>query len=234
MKKLSVYFSKAVKKLGLEFVAIHARMAATEFKVLIVHSINFFYKSKKYKNKKGLKLNLGCGRNYKTGWINIDLDSNTDLKLDLRKPFPFDDNSCSMIYSEHFFEHLTHPQHTTINLMESYRVLESGGILHIGVPNSGNALVNYAKIVEEGKVADEYQRHPAHPEWITTRMDGINFMFRQNYHWWDHQHKWVYDYFSLNKMLNAAGFTNIKQRDFDETLDSEKRKGSLYVMAQKP
>jgi hypothetical protein len=49
-----------------------------------------------------LKLNLGCGPNTKSGWLNIDLfDPHADLRLDLRSRWPFPDGSVAAIYSEH-------------------------------------------------------------------------------------------------------------------------------------
>src|SRR4051812_26234397 len=60
--------------------------------------------------QKNLKLNIGCGPNLKTGWINIDLfDPRADLALDMREPMPFRTNSVAIIYSEHFFEHIDYP-----------------------------------------------------------------------------------------------------------------------------
>jgi hypothetical protein len=54
-----------------------------------------------------LRLNLGCGPNAKPGWINIDFfDSRADLRLDVRKRWPFPNGSVSQVYSEHVFEHL--------------------------------------------------------------------------------------------------------------------------------
>jgi len=56
-----------------------------------------------------LRLNVGCGKNIKQGWINIDLSKEADLQLDVREPLPFASESASMVYSEHFFEHLEYP-----------------------------------------------------------------------------------------------------------------------------
>jgi hypothetical protein len=45
-----------------------------------------------------LKLNLGCGSNHKQGWVDIDLfSSSADLRLDLRKRWPFPNGSATHI-----------------------------------------------------------------------------------------------------------------------------------------
>ena len=54
------------------------------------------------------KLNIGCGNDYKEGWINIDNNSDDniekfDLNWDLRNPLPFKDSSIAYIFNEHFF-----------------------------------------------------------------------------------------------------------------------------------
>src|SRR5215831_11977164 len=83
-----------------------------------------------------LRLNIGCGRKVKREWINIDLSPHADITLDLREPLPLPENSCSFIYSEHFLEHLDYPLHAEIFLKECYRVLEPGGVISIGVPDT--------------------------------------------------------------------------------------------------
>ena len=47
-----------------------------------------------------MKLNLGCGKDYIDGWINVDFydDLNCDVTHDLEEfPWPWDDNSISEI-----------------------------------------------------------------------------------------------------------------------------------------
>src|SRR4249920_1616125 len=65
--------------------------------------------ARSYFGRTHLKLNFGCGSEYKGGWINIDLWPDTDLHLDLREDLPFENGSVSVIYSEHFLEALEYP-----------------------------------------------------------------------------------------------------------------------------
>ena len=54
------------------------------------------------------KLHLGCGLDYKDGYINIDFNKNVkaDMYLDLTKKFPFRDNTIDEIFTEGFVEHI--------------------------------------------------------------------------------------------------------------------------------
>jgi predicted SAM-dependent methyltransferase len=174
-----------------------------------------------------LKLNLGCGPNRRPGWLNIDLfDSAADLQLDLRRRWPFPGSSVAHIYSEHAFEHFEFSQEVPHFLAESLRVLQSGGIFDVGVPDTEWPLLGYAKPDH-----DYWPFAPTwHPESCETQLDHINYHFRQ-----DEQHKYAWDEETLTRSLRRSGFVRIARRDFDPSLDTESRKiGTLYMRASKP
>jgi SAM-dependent methyltransferase len=87
---------------------------------------------RKLSGQQHLRLHIGCGPKIKKAWINIDLSPQADITLDMREPLPFLENSCSIIYSEHFLEHLDYPGHANSFLRECYRVLEPGGVFSVG------------------------------------------------------------------------------------------------------
>ncbi len=72
--------------------------------------------ARRYLNRNALRLNVGCGSNVKEGWLNIDLFGGCDLHLDLRRDLPFRTGSASIVYTEHFFEHLEYP-HEAMNFL---------------------------------------------------------------------------------------------------------------------
>jgi hypothetical protein len=55
------------------------------------------------------------------------------------------------------------------------------------------------------------------------------FHFRQG-----DEHKYAYDEETLLELTNEFGFTEGRRREFDQSLDLESRRGSLYVVALKP
>lgn len=175
-----------------------------------------------------LRLHLGCGSILKPGWINIDLHSDrADLRLDLREPWPFEDCSASVIYSEHLFEHFEHPLEVRIVLSEAWRVLAPGGTFSVGVPDVEFAVKCYLTRDEE------YHRRVRElglPPEVITPMDHLNYTFRQG-----REHKYAYDLETLTNVLVAAGFVDVARRPFDPILDSPRREwGTLYVDAIKP
>jgi predicted SAM-dependent methyltransferase len=177
--------------------------------------------------KSELRLHLGCGPNLKPDWINIDLFApNADAQLDLREDWPFPTDSASKVYSEHVFEHFEHPVEVRHFLAETLRVLKPGGTMDIGVPDTEWPLTAY------GDDSDEYWRLAKsgwHPPFCETKLDHINYHFRQ-----EGEHKYAWDAATLTNELQKAGFVSIERRDFDPSLDLERRKlGTLYVRAKK-
>jgi predicted SAM-dependent methyltransferase len=177
-----------------------------------------------------LKLNLGCGPNARPGWLNIDLfEPGADLQLDLREDWPFPDGTVSHIYSEHVFEHFEFRKEVPHFLSESLRILQTGGLFDVGVPDTDWTLHAY------GKPDHEYWPFARRilPEWCETQLDLINFHFRQCKEWGEHKYAW--DEETLARSLKRSGFTREARREFDPTLDSESRKtGTLYMRAFKP
>jgi predicted SAM-dependent methyltransferase len=177
-------------------------------------------KARKYARANALKLNVGCGDNLKTGWVNIDSSAKADLQLDMRERMPFPNRSVRMIYSEHFLEHLNYPEDAKRFLTESFRVLEPGGTFSVGVPDAGGALLWYANTCDRR----QGQPNPWHPEWCKTEMEHVNFLFRQGF-----DHRFAYDFETVEHALKEAGFVEIRRREFDPGLDSMVRESGHFT-----
>lgn len=81
------------------------------------------------------KLNLGCGKFPKQGYVNVDFsfDSSADLISDLnRYPWPFRDNIFSVIEADHVLEHLEEPFRA---MKEIHRIAKDGAKVVIRVPH---------------------------------------------------------------------------------------------------
>ena len=84
-----------------------------------------------------MKLNLGCGNDFREGYVNVDKYGTPDIQHDLEIfPWPWEDSSVTEIVLSHVLEHLG--QNTQIYLrliQELYRVCKDQGLLHITVPH---------------------------------------------------------------------------------------------------
>ncbi len=81
-------------------------------------------------------LNLGCGSRYHPDWINIDIAPQGPevIQNDLSHGIQLPDSSCDVVYHAAVLEHLRCSDAAAF-LVECYRVLKSGGIVRVGVPD---------------------------------------------------------------------------------------------------
>jgi predicted SAM-dependent methyltransferase len=202
------------------------RVLKYEWKLQKIHRAGV-RNARQYAGQKNVSLNLGCGDHPKKGWVNVDSLAKADLQLDLREDFPFAPQSVGHIYCEHFFEHLEFPKQAKRFLRECARVLVAGGKLDIGVPDTEWPVKAYSDD-KEGYFS--LAKRVFHPKWCRTKMDHLNFHFRQG-----EEHKYAYDEETLTKLLTEAGFVSVKRRLYDPSLDSVSRQpGTLYVVGWKP
>jgi hypothetical protein len=91
-----------------------------------------------------MKLDLGCGRAKKPGFIGVDVtpDCDADIVHDLTVvPWPFADASVDEVWCAQFFEHLTGAQRIAF-MEELYRIMKPGAQATIITPywTSGRAM----------------------------------------------------------------------------------------------
>jgi len=86
-----------------------------------------------------MKLNLGCGVNQRTGWVNVDSSPacKPDLVFDLETtPWPWPDSSIEEMAFNHSLEHMGQDSRVFLAIMkEIYRVAQPGGLIRINVPH---------------------------------------------------------------------------------------------------
>lgn len=84
-----------------------------------------------------VKLNIGCGGDYRDGYLNIDHPESAtrhDVSMDLDLPeWDFPDGYADEILANDMLEHLEKPDKV---MMEIYRILKTGGVLIGRVPYS--------------------------------------------------------------------------------------------------
>ncbi|MCD6572906.1 MAG: methyltransferase domain-containing protein [Thermoplasmata archaeon] len=81
-----------------------------------------------------IKINFGCGKDIRKGWINVDKrDFGQELIYDLNMfPYPFDDDTADAILMQDILEHLVNPEKV---LKEIYRISKNGATVVIRTPH---------------------------------------------------------------------------------------------------
>ncbi len=216
--------------------AEHVECFFLECRVAAIHGLGRI-RARGFRNRRGLLLNLGSGAQLKDGFLNIDFHPKSELRLDLRRPIPLPDDSCEVIFSEHFLEHLEYPEEADAHLGDCRRLLAAGGVIKLSVPDTEWPLSEYG--ASDGEYLAACKREDWHPAECTTYLEHLNYHFRQR---WtgtsrmDFQcHRFAYDFETLEKLLQRSGFVDVQRRDFEPGLDGEHRSpGSLLVIATNP
>ncbi len=189
------------------------------------------------------RLNLGCGPNAPSGWVNVDGSWNawfthhkqlrrmleligvihsknqgakwnvSPVVHDLKKRLPFPDNTFSAIYASHVLEHLYRSQAQQL-LDECRRVLKPGGVARIVVPDLHSLVEDYLTCRRDGDKAAADTLN----ERLAFRSPAppSGNIFTRSYAIWKdfHSHKWMYDSDSLTHYLEAAGFREVSRKEF--------------------
>lgn len=183
------------------------------------------------KRQTPLFLNLGSGPRGldDAHWVNVDgfRDHNVHYLADFGRPLPFPSASFDGVFCEHVMEHFSLEDGERL-AREVYRILRVGGCFRVVVPDAELVLRRYFDAPTE-MVA---RRCPGE----ATPMEAVNQYFRQR-----HEHQFLYDWITMEKMLLRVGFEAVSRSDFRQechcklpNLDDEKYQWeSLYVEATK-
>ncbi|MEK6927739.1 MAG: methyltransferase domain-containing protein [Nanoarchaeota archaeon] len=150
-----------------------------------------------------MKIHLGCGKRFLKGYVHVDLDKHEhiDYYHDIKTLPMFPDNSADEIYSCGTFEYFDRITEVPNVLAEWKRVLKQGGVIRMSVPDfEGIAKVyqKYHDVDGKGILGPIFGRIEIETE------RGREILY----------HKTVYDYDSLKKVLESAGFTNVARYDW--------------------
>src|SRR5438094_9628439 len=176
---------------------------------------------RKMSSLKAVRVNIGCGKNPVTEWINLDVIPHPGVYFwDCRSGLPFSDGAVAAIYSEHFVEHLDLESEARPFLRECLRCLRPRGVLRIVVPDAGAYLRAYSGPWERLAEMRPLDRtaNGWRDRWLRqiyqTKMQFMNAIFRQGY-----EHKYAYDDETLILILRETGFPHVVGQQFGTSID---------------
>lgn len=203
-------------------IALKAHQLKLTIKIFIaVVLLPWTYLRVRHLQKTVTKIELGSGGKKRAGWLTMDLVPGADVIWDLRWRLPLDESSVDVIYCEHVLEHLSFREVKEL-FGDIRRVLKPGGKFLISVPDLDIYLEAYG-------AGDTRLLTFAPAITSNQKADILNYIFYMN-----GEHRFMYNFDSLAFHLRANGFTDVRKRTFDPTLDDAGRlQESLYVSCSK-
>jgi|TARA_R110002020_G_scaffold427067_5_gene636415 predicted SAM-dependent methyltransferase len=147
-----------------------------------------------------IKINMGCGwRDFGNDWVHIDSGDYKHLDaFSITDLSQYENNTVDLIYASHVVEYFDRTQIGPL-LEEWNRVLKPGGVLRLAVPN----FENIAKLYHSGGYSLDY---------FVGLLYGKMPMGNETIY-----HKTVYDFESLSKVVESAGFKHPCEWDWRQT-----------------
>jgi SAM-dependent methyltransferase len=177
----------------------------------------------------------GCGLSAPQGWLNFDASPTLRLQRlplvgrlgaaggttfpgnvrygDIVKGLPIEARSCRAVYCSHVLEHLSLGDFR-VALANTRAVLAPGGIFRLVVPDLRVAAQRY--VADSSDTAAERFMTETFLG-LTERPKGVRGLVRS----WlgNSQHLWMWDYPSLRRELETAGFNDIREARMGDSGD---------------
>jgi predicted SAM-dependent methyltransferase len=199
----------------------------------VVRGNRLGYRSKQVSHKR--YLDIGTSGNVNDTFISLDYEWHPSLDIcwDVTKGIPIADASVDGVYSEHCIEHLDFRDGAAL-LAECRRVLRPGGTIRIIVPDVELYARRYVALLDG--VSDEPM--PLHEfdgvDGLYTPAMSVNRIFQE------FGHRFIYDFATLQAMLERNGFVDVAKESFRTGRDptmlqdaADHATESLYVEASK-
>lgn len=124
------------------------------------------------------------------------------------KGLPLASGSVDVLYSSHMIEHLDQEE-AKLFLKEARRVLRSGGIIRLAVPDIRMRAERYMRELDADAFVQSTNMARPRPRTLAKRIGILVVGTRQ--------HQWMYDGASLSRLLEAHGFVSPKVLTAGET-----------------
>jgi len=190
--------------------------------------------------KDGLYLQYGCGWDAPDGWLNFDASPTLRIERiavlgkplssllkrnsapfpdsvrygDIVKGLPVMNESCVGVYCSHVLEHLSLNDLRSA-LINTRKILQPGGTFRLVIPDLEFFVTEY-KTNGSPEAALEFMQATGLGE--ISRIRGIKSMAGEILG--NSRHRWMWDYRSLERELQRAGFTHVRRAEFGDSSDA--------------
>jgi|LQYC01.1.fsa_nt_gi Uncharacterized protein conserved in bacteria len=190
--------------------------------------------------KQLLKVNLGCGLNAPSEWVNIDGSFSALLSkrkrlyqalckifrikpvpwpenikiVDVRKGLPFPDGSSEAIFSSHMLEHLDFDEGDFV-IKEAFRCLRGGGVIRIIVPDLFQTAQKYVDCMINDPQKEHSYNFLRDLNMSSKSYEGIWKIIYNKFG--PSKHLSMYDEWSLKTLLEKHGFTKIQRMVYGQS-----------------
>lgn len=125
--------------------------------------------SKKKSTHALLKIDIGCGKNKREGFLGVDQFAmqGVDVVMDVRQPWPWEDNTVDEVHCSHFLEHLTGNERVFF-MNELYRVMKPGAKATVITPHWASNRA-YGDFTHQWPPVSEMYFYYLSAEWRTTQ-----------------------------------------------------------------
>jgi len=177
------------------------------------------------------------------------------IRWNLANGIPFPDNSFDVVYHSHFLEHIDPPSARKF-LLECHRVLKPGGTLRVVVPDLELLVNTYCEAIKQiqrgeitAQAAHQCAIYRLFDQMVRNGTSGakeqkpwvrrIERLIRGSASTCGETHRWMYDQYSLGRLLGEIGFEQVTVcgpklgLEFDPDGRASKP-NSLYLEAKRP
>jgi predicted SAM-dependent methyltransferase len=148
-----------------------------------------------------MKLHLGCDKRYIPGFVHIDLADypHIDHRHDVRTLPMIASGTAEVVYACHILEYFDRVEVLDV-LAEWKRVLKPDGVLRLAVPDFEALIAVYGELRDLNRIIG-----PLYGRWPVPGAGTTIY------------HRTVYDFASLQAVLETAGFTGVRRYDWRDT-----------------
>jgi predicted SAM-dependent methyltransferase len=138
----------------------------------------------------GIKINIGCGHRFHPDWLNLDLHAHSTgvIACDLTQGLPVKSEDAEVVYAAAVLEHIR-PVNVPEFLAECHRVLMTGGVIRLAVPDFEQQARIYIDTLDRLNQGDSAAIHDR--DWMILEMldqsvreksggEMLRFLLREN------------------------------------------------------